>query len=822
VIEALIRATVRNPVVTLVATVGAMGWGWYAWSHKSLDAIPDISANQVIVQVEWPGRSPQDVEDQITFPLSTAMAGVRGVEEVRSLSGFGFSQVYVVFEERLRMFADNALDDFYDSRTRVLEKLASMQGELPDGVVPELGPDATGLGQIFWYTIDGPLDLASLRSLQDFVVRYELQTVAGVAEVASVGGMPRQYEVDVDPDALRQFGVSIGDVQRALARANMDVGAKTVEQAGSEHVLRGIGFLRSLADVEDTPLGLMTANGFVPVGAPGSPAKSVAALDPGAEGGPEDGSRGHRPLLVRDVARVAFGPEFRRGALADQHGEVVGGVVVMRFGANPADVIEEVQEVVLRLNDAAGGMLPPGVHITPFYDRAALIGETSETLELALEEEIWITLIVVLVFMFHVKSALIVAAGVPMAVLLTFVFMEYFGVVSNIMSLTGIAIAIGTMVDMGVVMCENIYRRVQEDGGRNPVDEVVEEAAVEVGPALITAVATTILSFVPIFFLTDQEGKLFRPLAWTKTFALGSAALVGVLVVPVLCRYLLQGPGDRAAQGEGGSRAARLRAVLVTLSVVGCGGLAVQLGPAAARPWVLVALGGGLGWFIGRVAVRERLEPIDANPVSGLIQRVYVPTLTWILAHKGTFLLLPAAILLAGSLVAFGAHRLLTPVRNVVGEGLDTLRPVAAIEEAFPGIGQEFMPPLDEGVLLYMPSLLPQASLSLTMQVMQRQNAAFATVPEVARVVGKLGRVESALDPAPVGMLETMLVLQPRDLWRPGLTRADLIAELTRLGHTPGALEGMGAWLQPIETRVLMLESGIRAPLALKLIGAPR
>ena len=304
-IEALIRAAVKNPVVTLVATAGAMGWGWFAWSNKSIDAIPDISENQVIVQVEWPGRSPQDVEDQVTFPLSTAMAGVRGVEEVRSLSGFGFSQVYVVFEERLRMFADNALADFYDSRTRVLEKLASMKGELPEGVVPELGPDATGLGQVFWYTIDGPLDLASLRSLQDFVVRYELQTVPGVAEVASVGGMPRQYQVDVDPDALRHFGVSIADVQRALHRANMDVGAKTVEQAGSEHVLRGIGFLRSLADVEDTPLGLMTARGFLPVGAPGMRDRARSDATPGEEGGPQDGSMGHRPLLVRDVARVA-------------------------------------------------------------------------------------------------------------------------------------------------------------------------------------------------------------------------------------------------------------------------------------------------------------------------------------------------------------------------------------------------------------------------------------------------------------------------------------------------------------------------------------
>lgn len=525
-----------------------------------------------------------------------------------------------------------------------------------------------------------------------------------------------------------------------------------------------------------------------------------------------DGDLPHRPVLVRDVARVALGPEFRRGALADEHGEVVGGVVVMRFGANPRDVIARVREVVMRLNDPAGGLLPEGVRLRPFYDRTSLIAETSETLELALIDELWITLLVVGLFLLHARSSLIVAAVIPIAVLIAFVAMEHFGVDSNIMSLTGIAIAIGTMVDMGIVMCENIYTRLEENRGKRPIGDVVEEAAIEVGPALVTACLTTIVSFLPIFFLTDQEGKLFRPLAWTKTFALSSAALTGVLLVPVLCRLFLAGGGTRGW----------VRWVWIASGTAACAALGVRVAPDALQPWIRGALGAMLGGFVLWRAAGERLTPIDANPVSRLILGAYQPTLRWVLANKGRFLLAPLSIVLAAVIVTAGGAKLTGALVAVFGPEVARLRPLVWLAETFPGLGQEFMPPLDEGTLLYMPSLLPQASLSQAMEVMQRQNAAFASVPEVARVVGKLGRVESALDPAPVGMLETVVALKSRDQWRPGLLKADLVEELTRLGHTPGVLEGAGAWLQPIETRVIMLNSGIRAPLAVKLIGSPK
>lgn len=529
---ALIRFTVRNPVLTLLMAAIVLAMGWRSWMDKTVDAIPDVSENQVVVTADWPGRSPQDVEDQVTYPLSTALSGVRGVKEVRSLSGFGFSQVYVVFTEKLRFFKSDTIEDFYQARTRVLEKLPSIQAELPEGVICELGPDATALGQILWYTVDGPYDLATLRSVQDFVVRFELQALPGVAEVAGAGGMVRQYQVDVDPDKLRHYGASVLDVSRAIRRANLDVGAKTIEHAGTEFVLRGLGFIRGLEDLERVPVGYMGPAGF-------QPAAGAASMSMGGSGRdlltpPEDAPRAHRPLFVRDVAQISLGPEFRRGALADGAGELVGGVVVMRFGENPREVIGRVRERILAMNDPESGFLPEGVRIRPFYDRTSLIDETVETLEIALAHELWITLLVVGVFLLHLRSSLIVAAGLPLAVLLSFALMEVIGLDSNLMSLTGIAIAIGTMVDMGVVMTENIHRRLEEREEIVPVAKVVEDAAVEVGPALMTAVATTIIGFMPIFFLTDMEGKLFRPLAWTKTFALASAAVTGVLLVPVL------------------------------------------------------------------------------------------------------------------------------------------------------------------------------------------------------------------------------------------------------------------------------------------------
>ncbi|MHC4931417.1 MAG: efflux RND transporter permease subunit [Planctomycetota bacterium] len=810
---ALVRFCIRNPFITLAVLTLAIVWGWSAWRSKTVDAIPDISENQTVILTEWPGRSPQDVEDQITYPLATQLAGVKGVEEIRGLSGFGFSQIYIVFEDKIRFTTRGMVEDFYEARTRVLEKLASIGKELPSGVVPELGPDATALGQVFWYTLEGPLDLATLRGVQDFTVRYELQTVPGVAEVASAGGMVREYQIDVDPHRLRHYGVGLMDVVRATRESNLDVGAKTIEAAGMEYVVRGLGFLKNRRDIEESVVGLTTKRGFVPAAGMGmrpmgESRESGDAILPSTEELP------HTPLRVRDVGDVRIGPAFRRGALADHRAEQVGGVVVMRFGANPREVIAGVRAAVLRMNDPASGVLPEGVKIVPFYDRTQLIDETVHTLETALLHELWITIAVVLLFLLHLRSSLIIAASLPIAVLMAFIAMQLLGVDSNIMSLTGIAIAIGTMVDMGIVMTENIYRALAERKGRKR-REVIEEAALEVAPALATAIATTIVSFVPIFFLTDMEGKLFRPLAWTKTFALAAAAISGVLVIPVLCRIFLRDEGSpRSREGV-----ARWGSVAIALLF---GWLAARAGWLGLRGWIAGPLAFGAAYWIVRRLARERLTPVESNPISRGVAATYERALRWILEHKAAFFVVPVFILLFGIVVTFGGRTLTAPGRGLFGDDFGRLRIVRAFEEAFPGIGQEFMPPLDEGSLLYMPSLLPQAGLDETLQVMKRQNAAMMQVPEVAKVVGKLGRAESALDPAPVGMLETVVQLTPRDRWREGYTKADIQRELMAAVHTPGATEGAGAWLQPIETRVIMLNSGIRAPLAIKLIGAPR
>ncbi len=816
-LNAMIRFSVRNPVLVLVFTAAAFAWGWSAWTNKTVDAIPDISENQVIVDAAWPGRSPKDVEDQVTFPLSTRLAGVKGVKEVRGLSGFGFSRIYVVFDEPIRLFERSAIDDFYESRTRVLEHLATVASDLPPDVTPELGPDATALGQIFMYTVDGPYDLATLRSVQDFVVKYELQAVPGVAEVASVGGQVREYQIDVDPDKMRHYHVGIAEIAQAIRRANLDVGAKTLEQGGEEAILHGLGFIDSIRDIEEVPI--LTHQAMTPDRDARAGLRTLVV--PRTDGGIVAGDRGapaHRPVLVRDVATVKIGPAFRRGALADGAGERTGGIVTMRLGANPRDVIEGVRAAILRMNEPANSILPPGVRIVPFYDRTQLIDETVETLETALGQELWITMFVVLVFLLHLRSALVISVTLPLAVISSFVLMDLTGVASNIMSLTGIAIAIGTMVDMGVVMTENIYQRLQADGGARPRREVIEEAACEVGPALLTAVATTVISFIPILFLTDQEGKLFRPLAWTKTFALGMAAIAGVFVVPVLCRLFLREGAAVRAPGQG--RARRMLTVAAVASLLGF--VAARLGllglePLVAFAVVAVLVATAVAWMM-----RERLVPIDDNPVTRAIHGAYRPTMRWILDHKLTFLSIPLLMIVVGLVVAIGLPTALRPVRAIVGDGVDRLKPVAWLSEKFGGIGQEFMPPLDEGSLLYMPSLLPRASLDEALAVMQRQNAQMERVPEVAKVMGKLGRAETALDPAPVGMFETIVVLKPRSEWRPGKLKRDIVNELMRVAHTPGAAAGPGAWLQPIETRVVMLSSDVRAPLAIRLIGSPR
>ena len=772
------RAILTNRMLVALLITGLAIYGLSAYDGVPIDAIPDISENQVVVYTPWPGRSPKDVEDQVTYPLAVALQGVPNVFDVRSISGFGFSQIYVVFEDGT---------DIYWARSRVLERLNVAQRDLPPDARSGLGPDATSLGQVFWYTVDSPdgaYDLAELRSIQDWTVRYALQTVEGVAEVASVGGFVQEYQVDADPHRLRAYGVSLAHLAHAVKRANLDVGAKVVETAGVENVIRGVGFIKHLADLEESVIL----------------------------------QREHVPIRIRDVATVTLGPAFRRGALADQHGELVGGVVTMRYGANPLRVIDRVKVALDRLRPS----LPDGVIIRPFYDRTLLVQETQATLVETLQFESLITIIVILLFLLHIRSSLLVALTLPTAVLISFVAMRVFGVDANIMSLAGIAIAIGTMVDMGIVITENIHRHLTERPPEQSRRKAIHEATGEVAGAVITAITTTVVSFLPVFLLTDQEGKLFRPLAWTKSFALVSALIVSMTLVPVLAHYFLK-PG----------RVRKSPAALFAGFLGGIAGACVYFWAAAttAFPGSLMSgvlrvqpalLGGVIGVVIGGLAfkaLREPLTPLEQNPVARGVVAVYTPILRWVLKHKRIFGLAPIFIVMWGAMVWLGAEKVMRPITwglQHVGVDTERIRPLAALHDRFPGVGREFMPPLDEGGLLFMPSILPHGSLNQSIDIMIAQNKGIMDVPEIVRVVGKAGRAATALDPAPVGMVESILVLKPRHEWRPGLTRADLIAELRRKTNIPGVAP---SWLQPIETRIVMLQSGIKASIGQRIFG---
>ena len=770
-LKRLISFAVDAPWMTTAAALLIAAFGLSAIQETPVDAFPDISENQAIVLTEWMGRSPQDVEDQITYPLSSELKAISGVKEVRGMSGFGFSQIYVVFEDDI---------DFYWARSRVLERLASIQGSLPPGVTPQLGPEATALGQIFWYTLDAPgYDLATLRSLQDFYVKLALQSVDGVAEVASVGGFVRQYQIDVDPNRLKAYEVSIAQLRQAVLQGNLDVGAKTIEHNGLESVIRGVGFVKSIEDIEDI----------------------VVSAREGA------------PIYVRNLAKVQLGPDFRRGALADATGERVGGVVTMRYGANPQEVIEGVKT---RIAEIEGG-LPEGVKIVPFYDRSQLITETTATLTLSLSQELLITIVVVVFFLLHLRTSLIIATTLPLAVAIAFIAMRLLGLGADIMSLSGIAIAIGTVVDMGIIMSENVFDSLTKLPAGHTLKErlrAIKEAAAEIAPAISTAVATTVISFLPVFFLTGQAGKLFRPLAWTKTFTMVASVLLAITLVPALCRLFLKD----ARQLHHSLRFAASAAFFILGALLGArlgsSGLLGHL-----QPWIGALLGGGILALISWKVSGERLQAIEDNPISRGILRVYQPVLRWVLEHPKRFVLAPLSVLFLGSLVLFGAKPTYEPPMRALGIDTQSLRPTRWLATAFPGIGSEFMPPLDEGSYLAMPSILSQGSLNQTMAVMQRMNAEIASIPEVDQVVGKAGRADTALDPAPVGMMETVVNLKPQSQWRPGMTRDKILQELKEksriIGTTP-------SWLQPIETRIVMLQSGIRATMALRLRGAPR
>ncbi|RIK80019.1 MAG: CusA/CzcA family heavy metal efflux RND transporter [Planctomycetota bacterium] len=785
-VASLIRWCLDNQFLVALATVALLVAGYYCLGNTPVDAIPDIGEKQVIVFADWPGRSPQDVEDQVTYPLTVSLQGTPGVKTIRSASGFGFSMIFVIFKDEI---------DYYWARSRVLERMNVATTKLPQNVVPVLGPDATALGQVYWYTLEAEgADLAQLRSLQDWYVRYQLQAVEGVSEVASVGGFVKQYQVDVHPDKLRAHRVALDEVYEAVHNSNIDVGAKVVEKNGLEFFVRGVGFIKSVRDVENIVIR--------------------------QEGG--------TPIFVKNVATVQLGPDFRRGLL-DKHGrEAVGGVVVMRYGENPLSVIDRLKAKIaeiepgLRITLADGEVVP--VRIESFYDRTQIVHETMDTLKEALTEEALVAGAIVIIFLLHLRSSLSILPTLPLSVAMSFIVMYMLGVDSNIMSLAGLAIAIGDVADMGIIMTENIYRRLAAEPHR-PHKEVVYEAAAEVGPAILTAVSNTIVSFIPVFLLADQEGKLFKPLAYTKTFAIAASVILALTLVPVLSYHLLKP-----------TRLSRLTSLLL--------GIATGVAAAFAAHFLLMwgferethysgwptsfAIGIMVAAAVYRMG-RERLLPLESNLVARGIAAVYRPTLSWVLAHKASFLTIPVALTLLGITIWQGFERIASPIASASRSvGLDVTATGAwqRLAATFPGIGREFMPPLDEGSLLYMPSLLPSASLSEVQEVIARQDEAIAQVPEVASVVGKAGRAESALDPAPIGMVETIILLKPEDEWRMvddgkggerRITKSEILAELQAKTAIPGVLP---TWLQPIQTRIVMLQTGFRAMMGVKVFGS--
>jgi Cu(I)/Ag(I) efflux system membrane protein CusA/SilA len=802
----MIRFCLEKKLVVFILLFMLIAWGVmvapFDWEIEALprdpvpvDAIPDLGENQQIVFTAWAGRSPQDVEDQVTYPLTVALLGIPDVRTVRSLSMFGFSSIYVIFREGI---------DFYWARSRVLEKLASLPANtLPSDVRPALGPDATPLGQVFWYTLEGRdprgepaggWDLDELRSVQDWQVRYALQSVEGVSEVASVGGFVREYQIDVDPDALRAFEVPLSDVFRAVQRSNLDVGARTIEVNRVEYVIRGIGFIRSLEDVEEVVITV----------------------------------RDDVPVRVRDIANVHFGPALRRGALDKSGVEAVGGIVVARFGANPLQVIDGIKEKIAEL---APGLpekiLPDGtrskISIVPFYDRTGLIQETLGTLEEALGLEVLVTILVVVFMVRHLRSSALIASTLPLAILFAFVGMKIFGIDANIVALSGIAIAIGTMVDMGVIVCENILRHLREAEPGADRLEVVYGATTEVGGAVLTAAATTVVSFLPVFTLQYAEGKLFKPLAYTKTFALVGAVAVALTVVPVLAQLLFVRARfpERLMRWRGIAEIRRrLPSRLVTarvpwLMVVTLAAVGILL------TWQWMPLGPGKGTLRNLVFLVILIGGFLF--LFWVMQRWYAPFLRWGLRNKSAFLCLPAAVVLFGITVWIGFDR----VFGFLPDGLQTSRPGRAVARTFPGLGREFMPALDEGSFLYMPTTMPHASIGEALDVLAKIDRAIESIPEVEMVVGKLGRAETALDPAPISMIETIVHYKPeysRDngplvrQWRPEIRSPDDIwKEIVRAARLPGTTSAPK--LQPIETRLVMLQTGMRAPMGVKIQG---
>jgi Cu(I)/Ag(I) efflux system membrane protein CusA/SilA len=676
-IEKIIEFSIRNKFLVILGTVLIILAGIYALFKTPLDAIPDLSDVQVIIFTEYPGQAPQVVEDQVTYPLTTAMLAVPFAKVVRGYSFFGFSFVYIIFEDGT---------DMYWARSRVLEYLNFVSGRLPEGVNPTLGPDATGVGWVYEYILESDRhDLAQLRSIQDWYLRYELTSVNGVAEVASIGGFVKQYQVIVDPNKLVAFNIPLQKIRMAIQRSNNDVGGKLVEMGETEYMVRGRGYIKNTEDLYDIPLGV--------------------------------DQRG-TPILLRNVATVKIGPELRRG-LADYNGtgEVVGGIIIMRYGGNALAVIEGVKK---RLEELKAG-LPEGVRIKTVYDRSGLILRAVDNLKTTLIEESIIVTLVCIIFLFHLRSAFVAIFTLPVGIFISLIIMQRQGINANIMSLSGIAIAIGAMVDGAIVMIENAHKHIEHDGGKKPHWELILDASKEVGPALFFSLLIIAISFLPVFTLEAQEGRLFKPLAFTKTYAMMGAALLSITIVPILMGYLIRG----------------------------------------------------------------KIRPEHKNPVNRFLIWVYHPIIKLVLKAKILVILLAVAVLA----VTYIPWKL---------------------------VGSEFMPPLNEGDLLYMPTTLPGISITKARELLQQTDRIIATFPEVHHVFGKIGRAETATDPAPLSMMETTITLKPESEWREGMTTEKLITELDKAIQFPGLTN---AWTMPIKTRVDMLSTGIKTPVGIKLMG---
>ena len=875
-----IKFFLENKLVTLILLIVFIGWGImtapFNWNTGifprdpvPVDAIPDIGENQQIVYTEWAGRSPQDIEDQVSYPLTTALLGIPGVKTIRSNSIFGVSSIYIIFEDNI---------EFYWGRTRILEKLNSLpSGTLPDDVTPSLGPDATALGQIYWYTLEGRdkhghpaggWDPQELRTIQDFYVKYSLTSAKGVSEVASIGGFVKEYQVDIDPNAMKAHGVTVSQIMNAVKKSNLDIGARTIEFNRTEYLIRALGYIKSIEDLE----------------------KSVVTV------------KNNIPIRIKDVAKVNYGPATRRGGLDKDGTEAVGGVVVARYGANPLEVINNVKE---KIDEIATGLpskiLDDGtvskLTIIPFYDRTSLIKETLGTLQEALTLEILISILVVLILVFNLRASVLISSLLPIGVLMTFISMRKFGVDANIVALSGIAIAIGVMVDVGVVFTENIIRHIELPENKGAKGKallaVIYTAVTEVASAVITALTTTIISFLPVFAMQAAEGKLFRPLAFTKTFAMISALIIGLMVIPALAHIIFQFKIDKKRLSRFWNIiiiAAGILFFVFTQSFVAIALIALGINGLFAFKWqeskkhFVNYINIGISLVVVLFFLTKEWMPLGAQNsllgnfvfvlvvialVLGLLMSIvhYYPNiLNWSLRNKGRFLSIPIIVLFFGIISWQGVDKIFGFLPN----GIKNSKSFSSLTETFPGIGKEFMPSLDEGSFLLMPTTMPHSGIEENIEVIRLLDLKVNSIPEVESVVGKWGRVNSALDPAPTSMFENVINYRPEYImdengkrlrfktnnegafelangetydpeendfrlfnkdelieskkgeyfrqWRKHIHSPDDIwTEIGKQSKIPGLTSAPK--LQPIQTRLVMLQTGMRAPMGIKVFG---